>query len=355
VSERLPVLHYLNQFFGGLGGETRADAEPRLVAGAGGPGMLLERSPEGIEVVATLVAGDNYVAEQTDRAVDELLALIEQTLKDPELERPRMLLAGPAFAAGRYGLACGALCKAAQERLGIPAVTAMHPENPAVESYRRDVTIVATAPDVMGMNDAIEGMARVAVRLARGEEVQPERDGTISRGLRRNYFATAPGAERAVAMLLKRARGEPFVTEYRVPVFDRVPPAPAVADLSTARLALVTSGGIVPKGNPDRIAPASARSFGEYSLDGLDALSAETHETVHGGYDPTYANEDPNRVLPLDVMRELEREGRVGALHDRYYATVGNGTSVAMAREFGAEIALRLLNDGVQAVVLTST
>jgi glycine reductase len=76
---------------------------------------------------------------------------------------------------------------------------------------------------------------------------------------------------------------------------------------------------------------------------------------VHGGYDPTYANADPNRVLPLDVVRQLERKGRIGQLHETYYATVGNATSVENAKRFGAAIAVRLVRAGVQAVMLTST
>ena len=31
-------------------------------------------------------------------------------------------------------------------------------------------------------------------------------------------------------------------------------------------------------------------------------------QDAHGGYDPVYANEDADRVLPVDVMREFERE-----------------------------------------------
>ena len=122
-----------------------------------------------------------------------------------------------------------------------------------------------------------------------------------------------------------------------------------------ATIALVTSGGIVPKGNPDHIESASASRFGEYDIGGLETLTAETHQTAHGGYDPTYANADPNRVLPLDAARDLEREGRIGRLHERYYATVGNATSVDNARRFGREIARRLVDHGVDAVVLTST
>jgi glycine reductase len=140
-----------------------------------------------------------------------------------------------------------------------------------------------------------------------------------------------------------------------MPVFDRVAPAPPLANPGAATIALVTSGGVVPRGNPDRIESASASRFGEYPLAGLDSLSPATHETAHGGYDPTFASADPNRVLPLDAARELERAGAIGRLHDRYYATVGNGTSVERARRFGREIAARLVRDGVQAVILTST
>jgi glycine reductase len=76
---------------------------------------------------------------------------------------------------------------------------------------------------------------------------------------------------------------------------------------------------------------------------------------VHGGYDPTYANADPDRVLPVDAARALEKEGRIGSLYERYFVTVGNGTSVANAARFAGEIAQALKNDGVQAVILTST
>ena len=112
-----------------------------------------------------------------------------------------------------------------------------------------------------------------------------------------------------------------------MPSFDRVTPAPPVADVSQATVALVTSGGIVPRGNPDRIEAANASRFGTYPIGGLERLTSDSHQSVHGGYDPTYANEDPNRVLPLDAARELERE-EIGAL---------------------------LVNEGVQAVILTST
>ena len=59
-------------------------------------------------------------------------------------------------------------------------------------------------------------------------------------------------------------------------------------------------------------------------------------------------------MLPIDVMRVLEKEMGF-KLHPWYYATVGNGTSVDNAQKFAKEIAVELIRDGVQAVILTST
>ncbi len=54
-------------------------------------------------------------------------------------------------------------------------------------------------------------------------------------------------------------------------------------------------------------------------------------------------------------MRDLEKEGVIGKMHELFYTTVGNGTAVASAKKFGEEIGKRLLSAGVNAVILTST
>ena len=156
-------------------------------------------------------------------------------------------------------------------------------------------------------------------------------------------------------MLLAKLAGKPYTTEYPMPVFDRVEPQPAVKDISKATIAVVTSGGIVPKGNPDLIESSNASHYGVYSIAGVDDLSSDAYETAHGGYDPSYANEDADRVVPVDVLRQMEREGAIGKLYDKFYTTVGNGTAVASAKAFGAEIGQKLVADGVDAVILTST
>src|SRR2546427_12132385 len=58
------VVHYLNQFFGGLGGEEKAGTPLEKHEGAVGPGKLLEQFlGDGAQVVMTLVSGDNYAVE----------------------------------------------------------------------------------------------------------------------------------------------------------------------------------------------------------------------------------------------------------------------------------------------------
>jgi glycine reductase len=87
----------------------------------------------------------------------------------------------------------------------------------------------------------------------------------------------------------------------------------------------------------------------------LAGFEPESWETVHGGYDTSVANLDPDRIVPLDAVRGLVTDGRVGALHETLYTTTGNSTPVATAAKFGQEIAQRLRDAGVQAVILTGT
>jgi glycine reductase len=345
------IVHYVNQFFGGVGGEEQANCEPRTSDGAKGPGRLFQKTFQeqgvDIEIVATVICGDSYFAENEGKSLEEIL---------PEIRKhnPDLVIAGPAFNAGRYGMACGAICSSLNE-LGIPAITAMYKENPGVDQYRKSVFIVECADLVTGMEDAVRKMVRLGKKILHGEEIEfPKAEGCFEQGIRKNYFHDEPGYRRTIAMLLQKIHGESFETEYPIPFFDRVDPQPAIADLRGVKIALITSGGIVPTGNPDHIESSSASKYGRDPLEGLETLKAETHQSAHGGYDNTYANTDPNRVLPIDMIRRLEKE--LGFTpYEWYYATVGNGTSVDNAVKFAKEIVVDLIRDGVQAVILTST
>ena len=347
----LKVVHYINQFFANIGGEEKADYPVEVrEAEVIGPGLAFKQAfGEEAEIVATIICGDSYFNENLDKAKAEILEVVKKY-------NPDVFVAGPAFNAGRYGVACGTICDAVQEELGIPAVTGMYTENPGADMFKNKVYTVSTKNSAAGMRKAVGSMAPLALKLAKHEAIGAScEEGYMPNGVRVNFFEKERGSKRAVKMLLKKLADKPFETEYPMPSFDRVAPNPAVKDLSKATIALVTSGGIVPKGNPDHIESSNASKYGEYSIAGIDDLTEETFETAHGGYDPVYANEDADRVLPVDVLREMEKEGKIGKLYDKFYTTVGNGTAVASSKAFADEFAQKLKADGVDAVILTST
>jgi len=347
---KLKVVHYLNQFFAGIGGEEKADVKPEVRKGVIGPGLALNKEfGADAEIIATIICGDSYFNENLKEAQPAILSMIKEL-------KPDLFVAGPAFNAGRYGTACGTICKAVKEELQIPAITAMYEENPGVDMFRKDLYIVKTANNAAGMRTAAPALAKLALKMVRNETIgTPEEEGYHVRGVRKNIFREKIGGERAVEMMIRKLKGEPFVTEYPMPVFDNVAPSPAIKDMKHAKIALVTSGGIVSKGNPDHIESSSASKYGSYDISRFQTLTSADHETAHGGYDPVYANNDPNRVLPLDAVRQMEKEGRIGSLHQYFYSTVGNGTSVANSKKFASTFANNLIADGVQAVILTST
>jgi betaine reductase len=344
------VVHYLNQFFGGIGAEEKASVGPQIRDGAVGPAMAVKNALKGRgDVIATVICGDNYFTERTDEVVPEIIEWLRPY-------RPDLLIAGPAFNAGRYGVACGALCKAVQEKLGIPAVTGMYKENPGVGLYKKDVYIVKTAQSGAGMADAISNMVNLAIKLATKEDIgKPDAEGYFARGFLKREFSNRTAAQRVVDMLVAKLQGKPFETELHIPEFEPIKPAALLKNLSAARIGLVTDGGLIPKGNPDNIESSHATKYGKYDIKSMEKLKPENFDVAHVGYDSLAVRRDPNRLVPLDVMRELEKEGVIGKLNESFYSTTGVATTMENSRRIGKEIAERLKADGVDAVILTST
>ena len=346
---KLKVVHYLNQFFAGIGGEDKADTTPQILENL--PPVTVQLAKllgDEYEVVGAVVCGDSYFNENLDEARVEILDMIKSF-------GPELVIAGPCFNAGRYGMAAATVTDDVEKKLKVNAFTAMYDENPGVDVFRKKVYIVKTSDSAAGMRKALPAIAEFAKKYVSGAELHAEADGFFSKGVRVNQFVDQRGSKRAVDMLIKKIKGEEWITEYAMPEFDRVDPNPAVKDITKAKIALVTSGGTVPMGNPDHIESSSATKYGEYDISGVDELKKGEWETAHGGYDPTYANDVPDRVLPVDVLRDLEKEGKIGELYKYFYSTVGNGSAVISSKAFAAEIALKLKADGVDAVILTST
>jgi glycine reductase len=342
---------YLNQFFGQVGGEDKADYEPEIREGQVGAAMMLNGALEGAEVSHTVICGDNFMGSNRDEAIERILGFLEGKEFD-------IFLAGPAFQAGRYGAACGAIAKAVKEKFNVPVVTSMHVENPGVLMFKKDMYVMVGGNNAGRMRKDMGAMAKLANKILAGEPVgTADAEGFFARGKRHQCWPEGqkPASERVVEMLLKKIAGEPFQTELPIPKSDRVEIAAPITDLSKASIAVVTTGGIVPVANPDRIQSASATRWGMYDVTGMERLEGGVFKTIHAGFDPAAADADPNVIVPVDALRELEKEGVIGELHKYFYSTVGTGTTEAEAARMAQEIVVKLKEGGVTGVIMTST
>ena len=345
----LRVVHYLNQFFGGIGAEEQANVSVAVREGPVGPGRVLQELLGGRgSVVSTIICGDNYINEEKDAAHADIVRALKEA-------RPDLLIAGPAFDAGRYGLACGQVGKIAEE-MGIPSVTAMHAQNPGVESHRRDTVIVPTGVSPAEMQNVIAAMLPIGLKLVAGEELgAPNDEGYIPRGIRKTVVRDEPGYKRAVDMLVAKLQGKPFESEVPYEQPERVEPAPPVLDMSRATVALLSTGGLIPKGNPDRQLSGNPDKYFTYNVEGMQTLRSEEWEAFHGGYFNQIASGNPNYVMPLRYAREFEANGALGAVHPVIFTLPGVGTPVEKSQRFGEQIARELKEAGVDACILVAT
>jgi glycine reductase len=232
----------------------------------------------------------------------------------------------------------------------------MHPENPGASNARRGIYVVPTGASTTSMQAALEALAPLVRRLGRGEPLGPaEVDGYLPRGMRRVHDRGRPGYQRALDLLLDKLHGRPYRSEVPYAAPERVPPAPPVADLSRARIAMVTTGGLVRKGNPDKQVSANAVRYHRHTVAELESLSPADWEAYHAGYFNHLVNSNPNYILPLSFLRDLERQGKVGHVHEHIYALPGVSTPVAVSAGHGRSIAADLKAGGVDGALLVAT
>ena len=351
---KVRLMHYVNQFFAGIGGEDKAEVAVGSQPGPLGPGKRLQAlCGDEAEITVTVYCGDDYFAAHRDEA----LASILQIARDNKIQ---MVVAGPAFAAGRYGFACAEVCHAASASLDLPGITGMHPENAGVEIYRqhkdRRVFNFPTADSVSGMEDALSRMAPFITRLAAGSTIGPaSEEGYISHGVRQVEMVAKSSAERTIDMLLDKVSGRPFVSEIPVESLGAVSPAPPITSLSNACLALVTTSGVVAADNPDGFKVHRNTRWQKYSVANLNSMTDTRWDVRHGGYNNIYMLANPNYGVPLDVCRELEKDGIFARLYPSFYTTPGINGLISVMQSLGRDMVADMKAEGVDAALLVST
>ncbi len=361
TAQKLRVVHYLNQFFGQIGGEDKADSEFIVRDGPVGPGMALQKELGGnAEIVATVICGDNHFSRDPQMAAEAGVKIIESY-------RPDLFFAGPAFEAGRYGVSCGAMCKAVGEKLSIPAITGMYYENPGMEMYHKSAFICKTGNSTRSMGDSLKKMANLGLKLVSGKAgthlvcreslPSPSECDYFPRHVVRNEYCEKSAAERSIDKLLAKLKGEPFESEVIPPKFEKIDPPPAIKDMSKCLLAIVSDGGLVPKGNPDGMSGRGNLKWATYDLDKFlpDKYNSADYEIAHTGYYSVDVLANPNRLIPVDILREFEAQNKIGKLHNTFFSTSGNATVARRCLAMGDEMAQELKSSGVDAVLLTST
>ena len=350
---KIRIMQYMNQFFAGIGGEEKADVPAGSFLGSIGPGKRLQQLlGNSAEIAVTAYCGDNYFAPHSR----DTLAKITKIARDNKVN---MVVAGPAFNSGRHGLACAEVCHALSTSLGLTCVTGMNMDNVGITTYKqykdKEVFALPTAATVAGMEEALTKIAQFVSKIVAGTTMgTPAEEGYIPRGLRINEFVPHTAAERAVDMLLKKVAGEPFATEIPVEYTDSVPVAPKIDDLSKAKLGLATTMGIVPPSNPDGFKMYRTDVWNKYQIGNLNSMQDTEWGVLHGGYNSAWMLKNPNYCVPLDVCRELEKEGVIGGLSAYVYSTSGSNGVVPIMQVIGKEIAGEMKAEGVDATILVS-
>src|SRR6266545_546788 len=235
----MKVLHYLNQFFAQIGGEEKAGLEVLFVPSAVGAGAVIANTLKDHDVeYATLACGDNYFHEQEEKALSAIRAVLEQF-------QPDLFIAGPAFNAGRYGLACAKVCSWVRDNWRIPAITGMHEDNPGTKEIGRRLFVIQTGASAASMPETLKRFSLLIERLISGdtkaiEDFRAEHCLPIPR--RFTVKTDTPDYVRAVDLLLAKLNGQPYESEIPRIEAQQDPIPNLTGRLKDATVALVTLG-----------------------------------------------------------------------------------------------------------------
>ena len=118
-----------------------------------------------------------------------------------------------------------------------------------------------------------------------------------------------------------------FLRTYPWRRIDPVPWTPLIKSLKDSRLVLVSSAGIVTSDQKpfDRTIRGGDPSIREIRSDIDVSTLTETHRS--DAFDHSGIQQDPNLAFPLERLRELSEDGRIGSLNHRHLSVMGSITA----------------------------
>jgi D-proline reductase (dithiol) PrdB len=117
--------------------------------------------------------------------------------------------------------------------------------------------------------------------------------------------------------------------------------------LSQRRIAIVSSAGLVVRGED----PFRGRDPHYHAIPATTRLADLLCSHISINFDRTGLQEDWNVAFPIDRLRELATEGKIGSMADIHYSFMGATDPVQM-EPFARELAGRLKQDCVDSVLL---
>ena len=129
---------------------------------------------------------------------------------------------------------------------------------------------------------------------------------------------------------------------------DTPPFVPLKKDLSDSKVGLVASGGIY------RVGQIAFHYKDDFSFRIINTnTEAEDLRVTHFAYDLRDARQDHNVVFPTGTLKDLEKEGAIGALSENAYTFMGGiYSSRKVADLLATEIADRLVKDEVDVAIM---
>ena len=220
------------------------------------------------------------------------------------------------------------------------------------ESWRRSLSRSAVHRRLgqkRGQNARVLPRWRTRKKLVAKETIgSPAEEGYLRRGLIRDQIVEKTAGNRFVDMAMAKKRASLSNPRCR-PRLSRLFPCRRRERILKAKVMLITDGGLVPKGQSGSDPGYCRDALGAYNIKDSDDLRGEDYEVSHGGYDTRFVQDDPDRLVPLDALREMERSGIIGKLNDEFLSTCGRSNPLSNTRRLGREMAEKVKRDGVDA------
>jgi D-proline reductase (dithiol) PrdB len=145
-----------------------------------------------------------------------------------------------------------------------------------------------------------------------------------------------------------------LIDSYTPRELTDIPWTPVKKLLSVSKVAIVTTAGVHYIGDSpfNMDDPDGDPSF--RTIDNSKPVSSLM--ITHDYYDHADADRDINIVFPLERLKEFEEEGLIGEVADKHYGFMGHidkGHIDTLITSQAPEVARRLKNNNVDAVILT--